>query len=85
MLFISNLSWLTFFWVRQVSCIISTLGSFIIQDKILEDTGEALYKEAISIASDQADADYSRPHDAEVSYNNLNTSLPNIKMLVFWF
>ena len=58
---------------------ISRWSSFIIQDKISEDTGEALYKEAISIASDQADADYSDPYDAEVSYNNLETSFPNIK------
>lgn len=63
---------------------ISTLGSFIIQDKILEDTGEALYKEAISIASDQADADYSDPYDAEVSYNNLKllSEYQNARILV---
>lgn len=63
---------------------ISTLGSFIIQDKILEDTGETLYKEAISIASDQADADYSDPYDAEVSYNNLKllSEYQNARILV---
>lgn len=50
---------------------ISTLGSSMIQKKILEETGESLYKEAISIASYQANADYTDPTDVEASYNML--------------
>lgn len=50
---------------------ISTLGSSMIQEKILEKTGESLYKEAISIASYQANADYTDPTDVEASYNML--------------
>ena len=52
----------------------------LIQKKILEETGESLYKEAISIASYQANADYTDPTDVEASYNMLklrrNTRIP---------
>jgi signal transduction histidine kinase len=50
---------------------ISTLGSLMIQNRILDNTGESLYKEAISIASYQANADYTDENDIEDSYNNL--------------
>ena len=36
---------------------ISTIGSSSVQNQILDDEGESLYKEAISIASYQAKAD----------------------------
>ncbi|NCB92137.1 MAG: HAMP domain-containing histidine kinase [Clostridia bacterium] len=52
---------------------ISTLGSSLIQHRILDNIGESLYKEAISIASYQADADYSDASDIEESYNNLKS------------
>ena len=49
--------------------LISTLGSSLIQKHILEDTGAALYKEAISLASYQANTDYSDNADVEAAYN----------------
>lgn len=52
---------------------ISTLGSTMIQRRITDDTGEALYKEAISIASYQANADYTKPTDVESAYNALKS------------
>ena len=53
--------------------LISTLGSSLIQKHILEDTGAALYKEAISLASYQANTDYSDNADVEAAYNQLKT------------
>lgn len=63
---------------------ISTVGSSMIQEKIMEKTGESLYKEAISIASYQANADYSDPEDAESSYNNLKilSTYQNARILI---
>ena len=49
--------------------LIATLGSSLIQNHILEDTGAALYKEAISLASYQANTDYSDSEDVEAAYN----------------
>lgn len=43
------------------------------QKHILEDTGAALYKEAISLASYQANTDYSDNADVEAAYNQLKT------------
>ena len=53
--------------------LISTLGSSLIQKHILEDPGAALYKEAISLASYQANTDYSDNADVEAAYNQLKT------------
>lgn len=53
--------------------LIATLGSSLIQNHILEDTGAALYKEAISLASYQANTDYSDSEDVEAAYNQLKT------------
>lgn len=50
---------------------ISTLGSTMIQNRILDTEGESLYKEAISIASIQANADYSNTSEVEETYNYL--------------
>ena len=50
-------------------------GIFLIQNHILEDTGAALYK-AISLASYQANTDYSDNADVEAAYNQLKRSLP---------
>lgn len=50
---------------------ISTLGSSMIQDRILSNTGDALYKEAISISSYQANADYTNSKEVEETYNYL--------------
>ena len=55
--------------------LIATLGSSLIQNHILEDTGAALYKEAISLASYQANTDYSDSEDVEAAYNQLKTAL----------
>lgn len=55
--------------------LISTLGSSLIQKHILEDTGAALYKEAISLASYQANTDYSDNADVEAAYNQLKDPL----------
>ena len=52
---------------------ISTVGSSMIQNRILNDEGESLYKEAISIASYQATADYTNTEDVEETYNYLKT------------
>ena len=49
--------------------LIATLGSSLIQNHILEDTGASLYKEAISLASYQANTDYSDSEDVEAAYN----------------
>lgn len=51
---------------------ISTLGSALIQNRIVEDTGSSLYKEAISISSVQANKDYSNAMDVESVYSNLS-------------
>lgn len=53
--------------------LISTLGSSLIQHHILEDTGASLYKEAISLASYQANTDYSDSSDVEDAYQQLQT------------
>ena len=53
--------------------LIATLGSSLIQNHILEDTGAALYKEEISLASYQANTDYSDSEDVEAAYNQLKT------------
>lgn len=52
---------------------ISTIGSSSVQNQILDDEGESLYKEAISIASYQAKADYSNTEEVEETYNYLKT------------
>lgn len=52
---------------------ISTLGSYLIQERITSETGESLYKEAISIASYQANADYTNPDDTEPTYSSLKS------------
>lgn len=52
---------------------ISTLGSSMIQNRLLDNTGEALYKEAISISSYQAGADYTDTKEVEETYNYLKT------------
>lgn len=63
---------------------ISTLGSAMIQHQITEDTGEALYKEAISLASYQANANYDNPEEVEEAYNTLKTLAlyENIRILI---
>lgn len=50
---------------------ISTLGSTMIQNRILDTQGESLYKEAISISYIQANADYSNTAEVEETYNYL--------------
>lgn len=50
---------------------ISTVGSSLIQRRILESTGESLYREAISISSYQAGADYTDTAEVENNYNYL--------------
>ena len=52
---------------------ISTIGSSLVQNQILDAEGESLYKEAISIASYQAKADYSNTEEVEETYNYLKT------------
>ena len=52
---------------------ISTVGSSLIQNHILNNEGESLYKEAISIASYQATADYTDTKEVEETYNYLKT------------
>lgn len=50
---------------------IATLGSHLIERSILKSSAESLYKEAITIASYQANADYSHPEEILNSYENL--------------
>lgn len=52
---------------------ISTLGSYMIDQKIIDNTGEALYKEAIHIASNQAAALNSSDEDIQATYQTLLT------------
>ena len=65
--------------------LISTLGSSLIQKHILEDTGAALYKEAISLASYQANTDYSDNTDVEAAYNQLKNVLSSEVAILFAF
>lgn len=53
--------------------LISTAGSALIQRHILTTTGDSLYKEAISLASYQANTDYSDEKDVENAYQQLRT------------
>ena len=53
--------------------LISTLGSNMIQSRMLKKTGQVLYKEAMSIASYQANADYDDEEEIEETYNYLKT------------
>ena len=52
---------------------ISTLGSTLIQHRIEKSTGEALYKEAISLASHYANTNYRDTDEIQETYHTLKT------------
>ena len=53
--------------------VISFLGSTLIQRELTEQTGNALYREAVNIASYQADHYYTQQANLEDTYYNLCT------------